>query len=222
MARDNVLMSCAVMSLFLMTMTIGMYSKRFRDASPSVTHIGALRSYNLALPHSAAAAYSVIKKQENELPNSEFGSETIEEWRKRLHDRRKLREERLNERETSRKELEKELKRIEERQKRREERRKYIEKQDRTKRLEARRHQPATCNCRIEIREKKGTCYMYTNKGNSFCEKRDCSARYVCSTRRTGVTCMRRYTVKKIVPVGLGKCETKMSGGVIYVPYTAK
>lgn len=82
-------------------------------------------------------------------------------------------------------------------------------------------HHPQVCNCKSTGSHKVGTCYKIIDKATGSCTKRECAPKYVCHSKKTGMTCMLRVTSSKIVRTGYLKCEKRQVKGHMYVPYYA-
>ncbi len=79
---------------------------------------------------------------------------------------------------------------------------------------------PLWCNCE-ELRNSHGAkCYSYT-RGDA-CATRSCRSSFVCTSRSTGILCMRRLMTEKVVPLGDGRCTTLPYDRFVYTPYFSK
>lgn len=80
---------------------------------------------------------------------------------------------------------------------------------------------PEACNCAQVQSKKVGICYFYTDESSGACGSRPCRKSYQCTSVITGLTCMRRRTSKKIVPIPQAaySCRTVRTDGIMYVPY---
>lgn len=80
---------------------------------------------------------------------------------------------------------------------------------------------PSMCNCRLSNRRRSGFCYFYTRPGHRFCKKRYCTPKYICVSKKTGITCILKKIRTKIVPIdAYGKCRTAKYKSYMYVPYS--
>jgi len=86
-------------------------------------------------------------------------------------------------------------------------------------RLQTTERAPEACNC-AQVRSRKvGVCHFYTDEASGSCGSRPCRKSYQCTSMITGLTCMRRRTVKKIVPLPQSpySCKTVRTNGIMYV-----
>lgn len=80
---------------------------------------------------------------------------------------------------------------------------------------------PRSCSCMTAKGMKSGICYYYTNPRTRQCKKRKCIPNYICVQGfKTGITCVRRKSKSRVIPVGNGRCQTKKTSKYAYVPYS--
>ena len=81
---------------------------------------------------------------------------------------------------------------------------------------------PNHCECAPSKAAGNGWCWYYYLKDSNYCKKRPCRRKFVCVSHHTGLTCMKRVTKQKIVPVAHNSCRTVRMYGEIYVPYSTR
>lgn len=80
---------------------------------------------------------------------------------------------------------------------------------------------PETCTCSKIASNDWSDCYYYTKSGSSACAVRKCDDKYVCSSQKTGMVCVRKVSKTKVKPVQgrMGICETVAENTIQYMPY---
>lgn len=83
-------------------------------------------------------------------------------------------------------------------------------------------NQPNHCQCVQSKAPGNGWCWYYYNDDSYYCKKRRCRPKFVCVSYHTGLTCMKRKTKEKVVPITLDTCRTVRMESTIYVPYSSR
>ncbi len=80
---------------------------------------------------------------------------------------------------------------------------------------------PEWCPCKQGEAKLRSVCWEFTDEKSGSCAKRACLPSYICIAKKDqhGITCMRRKTTSKIIPIGYYKCARKKVDGFMYVPY---
>ncbi len=65
-----------------------------------------------------------------------------------------------------------------------------------------------------------GVCWKFTDVSKHKCEKRVCKPQFICVMgANTGITCMRKTVMKRVVSAGPGVCREEAMKAYAYVPY---
>lgn len=75
---------------------------------------------------------------------------------------------------------------------------------------------PQSCDCEPSRSRYNGDCWYFPIKDSNYCMKRPCRLKFLCTSRRTGLTCLLRKTTSKIVPISTTKCVEERVPGYIY------
>jgi len=81
---------------------------------------------------------------------------------------------------------------------------------------------PSSCACKMVPSNSRSVCYHFLDKNQYICGRRQCGNSYTCTGSYTGITCMRRLSTEKVVPVGYASgnyCKIKKRKTYFYVPY---
>ncbi len=80
---------------------------------------------------------------------------------------------------------------------------------------------PNHCQCARSKAPGNGWCWFYHTEASDYCMRRPCRPKFVCVSHHTGLTCMKRVTKEKVVPITHSTCRTVRIEGEIYVPYSS-
>ena len=80
-----------------------------------------------------------------------------------------------------------------------------------------------TCSCAKIESYSPGNCYYFLDTAKSRCRARKCKAGFVCTPgKKTGLTCIRRKIISKVVPAAPGTCTEKTVVEYLIVPYIGR
>lgn len=77
------------------------------------------------------------------------------------------------------------------------------------------------CSCEMIPPNAWSDCYYFTDNREYYCKLRKCEPKYMCSSKQTGVICVKRLVTERIVPVEgfKGVCKTEAQRTMMFVPY---
>jgi len=79
-----------------------------------------------------------------------------------------------------------------------------------------------SCTCREEPRSRNSICFYFRDQVSNRCGKTICRPTFTCVHGvRTGITCVRRKAMYKIISKGNGECFKVHEGHYEYVPYSS-
>lgn len=79
----------------------------------------------------------------------------------------------------------------------------------------------ALCSCEVIPPNDWSDCYYFTDTRQHYCKLRKCEPKYTCSSKQTGIVCIRRLVKVRVVPVAgvKGVCKKEAINSEMYVPY---
>lgn len=77
------------------------------------------------------------------------------------------------------------------------------------------------CTCEMLPTNAWAKCYFFTDNNHYACDVRQCDPKYVCTSKETGMICMRKQNKERVVPIEgrVGVCQKVADNSFMYVPY---